>query len=78
MERLTQLETICHEYGVSLAAAALQFGLGHPSVVSVLPGVAGTHRVSDTLSLAQEKIPAGFWSALRDRGVIAAEAPFPL
>lgn len=63
LERLNQLETICDEYGVSLAAAALQFGLGHPSVVSVLPGVAGTQRVSDTVALAQEQIPPGFWAA---------------
>lgn len=77
LQRLGQLEALCNEHSVSLAAAALQFGYGHPSVVSVLPGVAGARRVADTLSLLQEHIPSSFWSALRSRNFIAPGVQLP-
>ncbi len=33
-----RIEAVCERHGVPLAAAALQFPLGHPSVAAVIPG----------------------------------------
>src|SRR6185437_14218242 len=38
LERVHRLESICAAFNVPLAAAALQFPLAHPAVVSVIPG----------------------------------------
>ena len=38
MERVRKIEAVCKAHGVPLAAAALQFPLGHPSVASIIPG----------------------------------------
>jgi D-threo-aldose 1-dehydrogenase len=38
MERTRKLEAVCKEFGVPLAAAALQFPLGHKAVANVIPG----------------------------------------
>ena len=35
---VAQMEAVCNRHGVPLAAAALQFPLGHPIVASVIPG----------------------------------------
>jgi D-threo-aldose 1-dehydrogenase len=57
LERLARLEALCAAHDIPLAAAALQFGLGHPAVASVLPGVAGAARVAETSVLATTSIP---------------------
>jgi len=77
LDRLTRLETLCEAHGVPLAAAALQFGLGHSAVASVLPGVAGGARVAETHALATTPIPAVFWADLAASGIIASSAPLP-
>jgi D-threo-aldose 1-dehydrogenase len=45
IERVAKIEAICDEYNVTLAAAALQFPLAHPSVVSVIPGLGNVSRI---------------------------------
>ena len=36
--RVGRIQAVCERHGVPLAAAALQFPLGHPAVASVIPG----------------------------------------
>ncbi len=38
LDRVAKIEAVCKRHGVSLAAAALQFPLGHPIVASIIPG----------------------------------------
>jgi D-threo-aldose 1-dehydrogenase len=75
--RVRQLEEICEWHGVPLAAAALQFPLAHPAVVSVIPGLDSGARVDATLALYHAKIPAAFWEGLRSEGLVRADAPLP-
>jgi D-threo-aldose 1-dehydrogenase len=77
IHRVRRLEEMCDRFEVSLAAAALQFPLAHPAVVSVIPGLDSGARVDATLSLYHEAIPAAFWKALREDGLIHGEAPHP-
>lgn len=77
VERVGRLESVCDEFGVTLAAAALQFPLAHPVVASVIPGVATVGQFEQTLRLFGENIPEAFWHTLKARGLLRAEAPIP-
>ncbi len=72
-----QLEALCADFAIPLAAAALQFPLAHPSVVSVIPGLGTPERVVQTLDLYTTDIPPGFWSALRDGRLVRDDVPLP-
>ncbi|MGL6159004.1 aldo/keto reductase [Microbulbifer sp.] len=77
IERVARIEEMCHEFAVPLPAAALQFPLAHPAVVSVIPGLSSPRRVESAVSQMQAAIPAAFWAALQDAGLIHPEAPLP-
>ena len=77
IERVRRLEALCADYDVPLAAAALQFPLAHPAVVSVIPGLGSVARVTQTIDLYNTKIPHGFWAQLRARGLVEPRAPLP-
>lgn len=72
-----RIEDICQEYNVPLAAAALQFPLAHPSVVSVIPGLSSASRVETTVAQMQYVIPSEFWSGLKNAGLLSADIPVP-
>ena len=71
------IEAVCKAHNVSLPAAALQFVLAHPIVVSVIPGAARASEVTQNMASLQAPIPAAFWSDLKSRGLIVADAPVP-
>ena len=75
--RVRALQNICHEFGVSLPAAALQFPLAHPAVVSVIPGAARSSEVTQNIAALDSAIPEGFWTALKSRGLIDPDSPTP-
>jgi D-threo-aldose 1-dehydrogenase len=50
MERVERIEAVCGAHGVPLAAAALQFPLGHPAVASVIPGAIHPDQVLQNVS----------------------------
>lgn len=75
--KVRAMESVCEAHGVSLAAAALQFPLAHPAVVSVIPGSARAMEVVANLASIQETLPVAFWSDLKTKGLIDAEAPVP-
>ncbi len=71
------MEAICRDFDVPLPAAALQFPLAHPAVASVIPGMARVKHVASTRRYFNVPIPAAFWEALRDEGLVRADAPLP-
>jgi D-threo-aldose 1-dehydrogenase len=77
IDRVGAIEDICAEHGAPMAAAALQFPLAHPQVVSVIPGMASPHQVTEAVRLMSIDIPPLLWSDLKDRGLIRADAPVP-
>lgn len=76
-EKVQAIEKICDQFGVSMPAAAAQFPLGHPAVVSVVFGMSRPHDVEQTLGYLKETIPAAFWQALVDQGLVGAQVPMP-
>lgn len=77
VNRVRQIEAICDEHRVPLAAAALQFPLAHSRVVSVIPGLADTREVAQAIEWLETPIPESLWSALRDADLLHALAPVP-
>jgi len=77
ISRVQEIEKYCNDYDVPLAAAALQFPLAHPQVVSVIPGHDTAARVSETVCAYRRQIPSDFWQDLRTSGLIRADAPTP-
>jgi D-threo-aldose 1-dehydrogenase len=69
------IEAVCHRHGVSLAAAALQFPLLHPAVVSVIPGAVSAAQVAQNAANMAVPIPAELWSDLKMQGLIDPAAP---
>lgn len=75
--RVRGIEAVCAAHGVSLQAAALQFPLAHPAVVSIIPGAARPTELVQNIASLQARIPAGFWSDLKSEGLVDAAAPTP-
>lgn len=64
LERAKRLEAICARHGVPLAAAALQFSLRDPRIVSTIIGMSRAERLTQTLDLARHPIPDALWADL--------------
>jgi D-threo-aldose 1-dehydrogenase len=64
VERVRAMEAACHEFGVPLAAAALQVSLRDPRVVSTIVGISRPERVQQTIELATHPIPHELWEQL--------------
>ena len=69
------IDAVCQRHGVPLKAAALQFPLAHPAVVSVLSGPRSTAELQENLAAFQHPIPAALWDDLRSAGLIDERAP---
>ena len=59
-----EMEGACREFGVPLAAGALQFSLRDPRIVSTIVGISRPERVEQTLELAAYPIPEELWERL--------------
>jgi D-threo-aldose 1-dehydrogenase len=76
-ERVDRLLAVCHEFEVSLPAAALQFPLSNPVVASVIPGARTAEEAASHWRMLTASIPGAFWAALRERGLLHPEVPVP-
>ena len=78
MEKVRRMETVCARHSVPLAAAALQFPLGHPSVTSMIPGAVSPGEVKRNIDLMAHKIPQDLCAELKHEGLIFPVAPTPV
>jgi D-threo-aldose 1-dehydrogenase len=62
--RVARIEASCRQADVPLAAAALQFSLRDPRVVSTVVGMSSPERIEQTLELADWPIPDALWTEL--------------
>jgi D-threo-aldose 1-dehydrogenase len=77
IDRARRLAHVAAEFGVPLAAAALQFVQAHPAVASVVIGMTKPERVVSNAELMSTRIPRAFWSRLAALGLIRQDAPIP-
>jgi D-threo-aldose 1-dehydrogenase len=64
VDQVRALRDVCREFDVPLAAAALQFSLKDPRIVSTIVGMSRPERVNQTLDLATHPIPAELWERI--------------
>lgn len=64
IERVRALQKACGDFGVPLAAAALQFSTKDPRIVSTIVGVSRPERVEQTIELSTHPIPDEHWEKL--------------
>ena len=64
VERVRAMQRVCEDFGVPLAAAALQFSMRDPRIVSTIVGMSRPERVEQTLDLASREIPEELWERL--------------
>jgi D-threo-aldose 1-dehydrogenase len=76
-EKTRRIAAVCERHGVPLAAAALQFPLGHPAVASVIPGASSPAQQARNVEAFLTPIPADLWSELKQEGLIREDAPVP-
>jgi len=77
MDKAARVKAVCDRYQVPLKAAALQFILAHPAIVSVIPGARSIAEVEENVGLVEYPIPAELWAELKQAGMLAAAAPVP-
>lgn len=77
MDRVARIEAVCKRHNVPLAAAAIQFPLGHPRVATIIPGGVNPEEVKSNVALMSTPIPASLWEELKVENLLAKEAPVP-
>ena len=59
--RAAELGRVCDQYGIPLAAAAVQFPLRHPAIDTVLVGCRSPAEIEEDVRLSQLEVPAAVW-----------------
>ncbi|MGD0196804.1 MAG: aldo/keto reductase [Solirubrobacteraceae bacterium] len=77
VERARAIAAVCEQHGTTLPAAALQFPLGHPAVVSVCIGARSAEQVARNVALHGESIAPDLWRQLKAEGLLRDDAPCP-
>ena len=77
MDKARRIDAVCARHQVPLKAAALQFILAHPAIVSVIPGARSVAEVEDNVRMMEYPIPSALWAELKQEGLIAEAAPTP-
>ncbi|MEO5884926.1 MAG: aldo/keto reductase [Candidatus Limnocylindrales bacterium] len=76
-ERVARIAAVCARHNVPLAAAALQFPLGHPSVASVIPGASSPAQQERNVGAFLHPIPPDLWAELKHEDLLREDAPVP-
>ena len=64
ISRAERIKSTCERHGVDVKAAALQFPLRHPAVVSVLTGCRSVTELNENVRLFNAPIPDELWDEL--------------
>jgi D-threo-aldose 1-dehydrogenase len=77
LERVRRIQAVCNRHAVPMPAAALQFPLAHPAMVSVIPGPMSRADLAQNIDWMRLAIPADLWAELRAEGLLHEAAPVP-
>lgn len=69
IDRASRVAEVCERHGVSLPAAAVQYPLRHPAVVSVVTGMRTAEHVRSTADRYRQEIPDALWDELDSTGL---------
>jgi D-threo-aldose 1-dehydrogenase len=77
LERAKKIYALCAIQGVDVGAAALQFVLAHPAVVSVVAGMRSAAEVQTAVRRLGLPIPSILWQQLHKAELLLPDAPTP-
>lgn len=77
LERVNRIADVCEAHDVSLPAAAIQFPLAHPAIVTVCVGVRAPEHIDRNLELCDVDIPDALWQDLVSEELLRPDAPVP-
>lgn len=69
LDRTRELAALAAEYGVPLAAVALQFSTRDPRIASTVVGITHPERIAETLALYHTAIPDELWAQVAALGL---------
>ena len=72
LERIRAIADLCHEFGVSLPTAALQYAGRNAAVRSVIVGGSRPVQLRENAERMSEPVPKALWAALIDHGLVSA------
>ncbi|ROP49171.1 MULTISPECIES: aldo/keto reductase [unclassified Rathayibacter] len=72
VDRARRIAAVCAEHGVELPAAAVQFPLEHPAVVSVVLGMRTAAQVTSNVERLNAPLDSGLWPDLVEAGLLPA------
>jgi D-threo-aldose 1-dehydrogenase len=76
--KVERIKAIAQRHRVPIKAAALQFSLAHPASAAVIPGASRPERIAEDYAALNTIIPDDFWHEMRERGLVAPNAPLPI
>ncbi len=77
-EKRERYRALAREHGVDLRTAALQFCNAPDVVAAVIPGASSPEQVRENVaSIVDAHVPAAFWAAAKNQGLLHADAPTP-
>ncbi|MEK6794146.1 MAG: aldo/keto reductase [Spirochaetota bacterium] len=71
-----KFNTICTRFGVTPAAACVQFAMSAPGIASIALNTGNPKRVAENVSLATASIPDGFWKSMKEERLIDRDYPY--
>lgn len=77
LDKARKIKRVCDNHSVEIKAAALQFVVAHPAVISTIPGSRSPEEVEENFRLMKAEIPAKFWQDLKDEKLISRNSPVP-
>lgn len=70
LARARAIAEVCERHGVELPAAALQYSLRDPAVITVVVGASSAAQLEANITRSRVEIPESLWRDLRDEGLI--------
>ncbi len=67
---------LCKKYDVVPANACVQFAMTPPGVISISLNTSNPNRVKNNVESVESKIPACFWKAMVEKGLVANDYPY--
>mgnify|MGYP000985781522 FL=1 len=77
IDKARKLRIVADDFGIPLAAAALQFPLGDDIVSSVIPGPRDKGELEQIMTWFKTPIPTEFWATLKAKNLIEPSAAVP-
>ena len=78
MNKVRQIEAVCRDHKVPLAAAALQFVVAHPAVATFIAGTRTVEQLQQNMDWFSHPTPSDFWAELKAKGLLREDAPTPV